>query len=498
MTERGPASRPQPQPAARTGRWSARGHWRPRLSAGPGGSWRDQLDPGTGEPFTRVLEVSAAAAARHVESVHDSYWSGPVPPLAERASMLTAMAGAVESAAADLGELDALCTGKLRGPAEGTARAGAAILRYYAQLLDPDPYTAILEPDQPGARQVVDRVPVGIAACILPWNFPLSQACARLAMLLASGSAGIFKGSELAQPPLLALEELAAGQGLPGWAFSVVTGGPEVGQLLVESPLIDAVCFTGGISTGLSVAQGAARTLKRTILELGGKTPFAVFADADLDAALEAALAAGFGYQGQACNAGSLLLIEEPVYSAFLDRLAQRAASLRIGHQLADGTQTGPMISAGQRSRVAAAIGEAVHAGARLHAGGEAAAGQGNGFFYRPTVLSQVPATTTLATEEIFGPAVTVSPFTAEAQIVRCVNHSRFGLAATIWTADPARADRLRSALRTGQVYLNTHGQVARNAPWGGFRHSGVGRLYGRDGLYAFTEARQTYGLDAS
>lgn len=498
MTERGPANWPRPEPGARPGRWSARDQWRPGLSPGPGGSWRDQLDPGTGEPFTRVLEISAATAARHVESVHSTYWSGPMPPLAERASMLMAMAAAVESAAADLGELDALCTGKLRGQAEGTARAGAAILRYYAAMLDPDPYTAVLEPDQPGARQVVDRVPVGIAACILPWNFPLSQACARLAMLLASGSAGIFKGSELAQPPLLALEELAREQNLPRWAFSVVTGGPEVGQLLVESPLIDAVCFTGGISTGLSVAQDAARTFKRTILELGGKTPFAVFADADLDAALEAALTAGFGYQGQACNAGSVLLVEEPVYGAFLDRLAERAARLRIGHQLADGTQTGPMISAGQRRRVAAVIDEAVRAGARLHAGGEPAAGQGNGFFYRPTVLSQVPATTTLATEELFGPAVTVSPFAAEAEIVQCVNQSRFGLAATIWTADPARADRLRSALRTGQVYLNTHGQVARNAPWGGFRHSGIGRLYGRDGLYAFTEARQTYGLDAS
>jgi penicillin amidase len=149
----------------------------------------------------------------------------------------------------------------------------------------------------------------------LPWNFPLSQGCARLAMLLAAGNAGIFKGSELAQPPLLALEELAREAELPDWAFSVVTGGPEIGQMLVESALIDAVCFTGGIGTGLAVAQAAARSLKRLILELGGKTPFAVFADADLDTAMDVALAAGFGFQGQACNAGSLLLVQEPVYA---------------------------------------------------------------------------------------------------------------------------------------------------------------------------------------
>jgi betaine-aldehyde dehydrogenase len=498
MPERGLADGPALRPAARDGRWSARQDWQPGTGAGLGGSWREQLDPGTGQPFARVAELGVEAAARHIESVHRSYWSGKVPPPAQRASLLTRMAAAVESAAGDLGELDALCTGKLRAHAEGTARAGAAILRYYAQLLDPDPYSTVLEPDQPGARQVVDRVPVGIAACILPWNFPLSQACARLAMLLAAGSAGIFKGSELAQPPLLALEELAREQGLPDWAFSVVTGGPEIGQLLVESPLIDAVCFTGGIATGLSVAQTAARTLKRLILELGGKTPFAVFADADLGAALDAALAAGFGYQGQACNAGSLLLVEEPVYAGFLERLAAGAGRLRIGHQLADGTQIGPVISAAQRDRVAAVIDEAVGAGARLHAGGRPADGPAGGFFYPPTVLSQVPATTTLAAEELFGPAVTVQPFSTEAQVVRCVNHSRFGLAATIWTADPDRAERLRGALRTGQLYVNTHGQVARNAPWGGFRHSGIGRLYGRDGLYAFTEARQTYQLDAS
>jgi acyl-CoA reductase-like NAD-dependent aldehyde dehydrogenase len=269
------------------------------------------------------------------------------------------------------------------------------------------------------------------------------------------------------------------------------------GQVLCESPLVDAVCFTGGSRTGQAVAQAAMRTLKRLILELGGKTPFAVFADADLDAALEVALTAGFGFQGQACNAGSLLLVEEPVYGEFLDRLSSRAAGLRIGHQMTPTTQIGPMISAHQRDRVAAIVAEAVHAGACLHSGGALADGPGEGFFYQPTVLSQVPPATAMATEEVFGPAVSVSSFTTEAEIVQRVNDTKYGLAATIWTSSAIRADRLRGALRTGQLYVNTHGQVPRNAPWGGFRHSGLGRLYGRDGLYAFTEARQTYALDA-
>jgi betaine-aldehyde dehydrogenase len=500
MPERGPATDQRPPRRQFGGRWSDRAQWRP-AGAGHdgrhgGARWREQLDPGTGQPFSRVLDLDAGQAMEQVQRVHAAYRPDALPPVAERASLLSAMAAAVERNADDLGELDALCTGKLRGHAVATAQAGAAILRYYAQLLDPDPYSAVPEPDQPGARQVVDRVPVGIAACILPWNFPLSQGCARLAMLLAAGSAGVFKGSELAQPPLLALEELAREAEVPEWAFSVVTGGPDVGQALVESPLIDAVCFTGGIAAGLAVAQTAARSLKRVILELGGKTPFAVFADADLDAALEVALQAGFGFQGQACNAGSLLLVQESAYAGFLERLSSRAASLRIGYQLAESTQIGPLVSAGQRSRVAALIDDAVQAGARLHAGGRPADGHGAGFFYQPTVLSQVPPSAALATDELFGPAVTVRPFTDEAEVVHCVNDSRYGLAATIWTSDARRAERLRTALRTGQLYVNTHGQVARNAPWGGFRQSGLGRIYGRDGLYAFTEARHTYALD--
>ena len=478
-----------------TGRWSARAQWRPAVANDGAGQWRGQLDPGAGLPFTRVQDLDVEQVTRHVQQLHAAYWSERPPPLAERASMLMRMSAAVDRHAEDLGELDALCTGKLRAHAVGTARAGAAILRYYAELLDSDPYSAILEPDQPGARQIVDRVPVGIAACILPWNFPLSQGCARLAMLLAAGNAGVFKGSELAQPPLLALEELAREEDLPPWAFSVVTGGPEIGQSLVESPLIDAVCFTGGISTGMAVAQAAARSLKRLILELGGKTPFVVFADADLDAALEVALAAGFGFQGQACNAGSLLVVEEPVYADFIDRLSARAAELRIGYQLTESTQIGPLISAGQQARVAAMIDEAVSAGAHVHTGGSRADVLGQGFFYRPTVLSEVPPQTSLATEELFGPAVAARSFTTEDEVASCVNDSRYGLAATIWTSDAERAERLRGALRTGQLYVNTHGQVPRNAPWGGFRQSGLGRLYGSDGLYAFTEARQTYAL---
>ncbi len=471
------------------GRWSSRRHW----GGAGGGHWRPQLDPGTGELFTEVLDLDVEQATAQLEQLRASYRPERLPSIAQRAELLTAMATLVDEHAEDLGELDALCTGKLRTSAVGTARAGAAILRYYAGLLAPDTYSAEVPADQPGARQFVDRLPVGLAACILPWNFPLSQGCARLAMLFAAGCAGVFKGSELAQPPLLALAELAQQAGLPPWAFAVVTGGPEIGRVLTESPLVDAICFTGGISTGIAVAQAAAGSLKRVILELGGKTPFAVFADADLDQAIEVALSAGFGFQGQACTAGALLLVEAAVYPEFAAAFAERAAKLRIGYQLSADTEIGPMISAAQRTRVGAVVDAALASGARLHAGGASVGG--TGFYYQPTVLSDVPADTALAADEIFGPVVNVRPFSAEAEVVSLVNDSKYGLAATVWTASAERVDRLRATLRTGQLYVNTHGQVPRNTPWGGFRLSGLGRLYGRDGLFAFTEARQTYEL---
>ncbi len=486
-------ARDQRQPS---GRWSARRQWPPDGSGDGAGQWRAQLDPGTGQPFTEVRDLTPAEATARLEQIRASYRPDRLPPVAERAELLLAMAALVEEHASDLAELDALCTGKLRPHATGTAQAGAAILRYYADLLNDDTYTAELQADQPHARQFVDRLPVGLAACILPWNFTLSQGCARLAMLFAAGCAGVFKGSELAQPPLLALAELAGEAGLPPWAFSVVTGGPEIGQVLTESSLVDAICFTGGISTGIAVAQAAARSLKRVILELGGKTPFVVFADADLDGALEVALSAGFGFQGQACTAGSLLLVDEKVYPDFAARFSARAADLTIGYQLDADTDIGPMISAAQRRRVGSLVDAALAGGAQLRLGGSAAAG--DGFFYKPTVLSGVPADTPMATEELFGPVVNLRSFATEDEVVSSVNDSPYGLAATVWTTSAERVDRMRATLRTGQLYVNTHGQVPRNAPWGGFRLSGIGRLYGRDGLFAFTEARQTYELGFS
>lgn len=482
--------RPEP-----TGRWSGRDRWRPEAAAGGGSGWRPQLDPALDMPFTEVLDMSPEAATAHVARMYAEYRRTGRLAADERAQLMHRLADLVTEAASDLGELDSLCTGKLRSEGERTAQGGAALLRYYADRLRDNPFVSEPEPVAAGVRQLIEHVPLGMVACILPWNYPLSQACARMAMLMASGNAAVFKGSELAQPPMLALEELAREAGWPAWAYSVVTGGPEIGRAIAEAGEVSGVCFTGGVGTGLAVAAGAARTLKRTVLELGGKTPNIVCADADFDAAVTGVVGAAFRNQGQVCSAGSLLYVERPLYQRFVEAVAERAAGLRLGHQLDPDSQMGPVISAASLERIESSVDEARAGGANVLCGGERPRAQGH--FYPATVLADVPAGMAVAEDEVFGPVLVAAPFDDERAVIERTNASPFGLAAAAWTTDAERAERIRAALDVGIVWINTHGPIPRNAPWGGFRLSGLGRLYGDEGLRAFTEARSSYILQS-
>lgn len=471
------------------GRWSLRARWAPH---GSGGSdWREQADPATGESFSEVLEMTSEAASDHIQAMGAAYWESGGLPLPERAALMHRLADLVTAAAADLGELDSLCTGKLRSEGERTATGGAALLRYYADRLAEEPFRLEPEPVVAGVRQLIEYLPLGMVGCVLPWNYPLSQACARMAMLFASGNGAVFKGSEVAQPPLLALEELAREAGWPTWAYSVVTGGPDIGRMLVEHAAIDGVCFTGGGPTGLEVARRAASSLKRTVLELGGKTPNIVCADADFEAAVTGVIGAAFRNQGQVCSAGSLLFVERPLFEAFVGAVVERASALEIGHPLDPTSQMGPVISAASLDRIDRLVTDARLSGATVRCGGERAQSSGN--FYPATVLTDVPAGVAADLDEIFGPVLVAHAFDDEADVIARTNASPYGLAAAVWTTDELRAERIRAALRVGIVWVNTHGPIPRNAPWGGFRLSGLGRLYGDEGLRAFTEARSSY-----
>jgi len=475
-----------------SGRWSSTTEWGPR-SASRVGVWREQSDPGTGRTIARVADQDAAEVEAHVAAVRSEYLASAPIPVIERARLLRGFADLVDELAPDLAELDALCTGKVVGLSAATAASGSQVLRYYADLIEQRPLGELIEPVAVGAKQRIDRLPVGLVGCILPWNFPLSQACARVAMLFGAGNSAIFKGSELAQPPLLALEQLAGEAGLPGWAFSLITGGADAGRALVESELVDGLCFTGGIGTGVEIARESARSLKRLVLELGGRTPNVYFADAIGDRAVRGAVAAAFGFQGQACNAGAQLIIEASGFNEFVAAVADRASQLRVGHQLAPKTEFGPVISDAALTRIEEAVADAVDRGARVLTGGKRLCSNEGGHFYAPTVLTGVSPDSRLACEEAFGPVVVAQPFTDESELIERINSSPYGLAAAVWGRDLRRTERFAARLRVGVAYVNCHGPIPRNAPWGGFRMSGLGRLYGAEGLFAFTEARQTY-----
>jgi len=475
-----------------SGRWSSTTEWRPRHASGAG-SWREQSDPGTGRTIARVADQDKVEVEAHIAAVRSEYWTSEPIPVIERARLLRDFADLVQGLAPDLSELDSLCTGKLRELSKATAASGSQILRYYADLIEQRPLGELIEPIAAGAKQRIDRLPVGVIGCILPWNFPLSQACARLAMLFGAGNAAIFKGSELAQPPLLALEQLADEAGLPGWAFSVITGGADAGRALVESKHVDGLCFTGGVATGVEIACESARSLKRLVLELGGRTPNVYFADAMGERAVRGAVAAGFGFQGQACNAGAQLMIEASGFDEFVAAVADRASHLRVGHQLSFETEFGPVISEASLTRIEEAVADAVDRGATVLTGGNRLHSNRGGHYYAPTVLTGVSPDSTLAREEAFGPVVVAQSFTDESELIQRINASAYGLAAAVWGRDLGRIQSFATQLRVGVVYVNCHGPIAKNAPWGGFRMSGLGRLYGEDGLFAFTEARQTY-----
>lgn len=469
--------------------WTAARDWEPLAPASAGR--RPQVNPADGEPFAQVLEMTAAEAAAATMSAAADYCSAPIPSAEDRALLLGALAAAIREHDAELAALDVLSTGKLHSLALATARAGAAVLDDCAVRLADFPFREELVPASPDIRQYVDRLPVGVVACVLPWNFLLSQTCARLAMLFGAGNAVVLKGPELAQAPLLAIQRLALDAGWPAWACTVLTGGPEVGRALVDHPDVGGVCVTGGVATGIAVAESAARSLKRVVLELGGRTPVAVFADADLERAIPGVVAAAFSNAGQACNAGATLLVERPIHDRVLAAVVERAAALRVGDPADGATEMGPMFSAGQLVRFEALIADAKEHGATVAVGGERI--DRPGYFFAPTVISDLPAQARLARDEAFGPVVSVEPFDREEEVVGRVNDSRFGLAAGVWTQDEERVARMRDALEVGVVWINSHGAIPVNAPWGGFRLSGLGRLYGEDGLYAFTEARSSY-----
>jgi betaine-aldehyde dehydrogenase len=340
------------------------------------------------------------------------------------------------------------------------------------------------------------REPIGVCVLIAPWNYPLLQIAWKIAPALAAGCTMIAKPSEVTPLSTIALVRLAAEAGVPAGVLNLIQGGgAAVGAALTDTPDVDLISFTGGAATGAAIARTAAPHVSRVALELGGKNPHIVFADADLDAAVDAVLTGVFTHSGQVCSAGTRLIIEEPIADAFVAELARRAGQIRLGDGLDPDSQTGPLVSEQHRAKVEAFVTLGIAEGAELIAGGKRPTEQRlvRGSFFPPTIFDHCHRSMRIVQEETFGPILTVERFNTERQAVELGNDTAYGLAAGVRTTDAARAERVARALRHGTVWVNDFGIYTPAAEWGGFGKSGNGRELGPTGLAEYQEIKHIW-----
>jgi betaine-aldehyde dehydrogenase len=461
------------------------------------GKTRSIINPYNQEIIADVAEGDRADAKKAIKSARKAFDSGLWPSVtaAERGQLVYELGRLVDRDKEELARLESLDTGKTLEESRWDMDDIAGIFKYYGGLADKDGGEVIESPVPDSTSQVV-REPVGVCGLISPWNYPLLQASWKMAPALAAGCTIVMKPSEITPLTTLKITELAIEAGFPRGVVNLVLGpGQTVGAELAESMDVDLISFTGGIETGKTIIKAASENVKKIALELGGKNPNIIFADADLEVALDYVLNGVFFHAGQICSAGARVMVEASVYDDFTAKLKNRMAAIRLGNGFDTDTRMGPLISAAHREKVEryVAIGKAE--GATLVLGGERpdTPDLQDGFFYLPTLFTHCTDKMRIVQEEVFGPVITVESFETEAEVIRRANDTIYGLSAGFWTQDHARIKRVSSALRFGTVWVNDFNVYFTQAPWGGFKQSGMGRELGKQGLEEYTEVKHVF-----
>jgi aldehyde dehydrogenase (NAD+) len=461
--------------------------------AAASGRWFSSYNPFTGDAWAEIPHCGEADVDQAVAAAERAFASGDWPKLtpSARGRLLYRFADLVQEEAERLARIETRDNGKLFAEMSGQLRYIPEWFRYFGGLADKIE-GSVLPIDKPSMFAFTRREPLGVVAAITPWNSPLLLLAWKIAPALAAGNTIVVKPSEYASASTLAFAELFAKAGFPNGVVNTVTGyGAEIGQYLVEHPLVAKVAFTGGDATGAQVGAQATRQLKHVTLELGGKSPNIVFADARMDNAVKGAISGIFAASGQTCIAGSRLLVERRIHDDFVDRLVAFARQAKLGDPMLADTQVGPITTEAQFKKVLSYIDIAKADGAKLMLGGKrpAAPELAQGWFVEPTIFAGVDNRMRIAREEVFGPVLSIIPFENEDEAVGIANDTAYGLAAGVWTEDSRRALRMAERIRAGTVWINTYRAVSYLAPFGGMKRSGLGR---ESGMRAIDEYLQT------
>jgi aldehyde dehydrogenase (NAD+) len=461
---------------------------------GLAGGTIEVVNPADGTVLAEVAEARAEDIDRAVAAARQAFPAWSARPAADRGRLLLTLADAVEQHADELARLESLDTGHpIRDSSRLDVPRTAAAYRYFGGMADK--YQGSVVPVEAGYLNYVLREPVGVAGSIVPWNFPLMFTSWKLGPALAAGNTTVLKASELTPLSSLRLAELIADVGFPPGVVNIVPGyGDLAGARLAAHPGVGKLSFTGSTQTGRRIVEASAGNLKKLQLELGGKGANIVFADADIPSAVRGSAFAIFHNQGQACIAGSRLLLDERIAGEFLDEFLAVTARIRLGHPLDETTQMGPLTSAAHRDRVLSYLKIAVDEGGEVLAGGAPPADSvlAAGFYLRPTVVRAAPGDR-VCQEEVFGPFVTVTTFSGEDQAIAIANGTDYGLGTGLWTSDLSRAHRVAAALRAGMVWINSYKRVNPGSPFGGVGMSGYGREMGFEAMHEYTQPKSVW-----